>query len=170
MSKLTLSFKGRVLKVFPVLQGEMTIGSDPACTIHVDSLALQPRHARIVTQGTESVLEDLDTEEGTHVNQARIQQHQLKDGDLIRIGKHTLSFAFQEEVEPVSVAPAAASPIDSVAEPTAATRGFTAPGASAVRARSSSRSASATSRAASPRPFTARRTGTRTCTSTHGTR
>ena len=30
MSKLTLSFKGRVLKIFPVLQGEMLEVPEPA--------------------------------------------------------------------------------------------------------------------------------------------
>lgn len=96
MSKLTLSFKGKVLKVFPVLQGDMFIGSDPACTIRIDSLAVQARHARLHTQGTTSTLYDLDSPSGTHVNQARISEHVLRDGELIRVGKHSLSFSFEE--------------------------------------------------------------------------
>ena len=95
MSKLTLSFKGTVLRVYPVLAGSMTIGNDPECTIHIDSLALQPRHARIDTQDDTSVLVDLDSESGTFVNNARITKHMLKDGDVIRVGKHTLSFKYE---------------------------------------------------------------------------
>lgn len=96
MSKLTLSFKGNILRVYPVLTGSMLIGSDPACTIHIDSLALAPQHARIDTRANTSVLVDLDTEGGTFVNNQRIEKHMLADGDVIRVGKHLLTFKFEK--------------------------------------------------------------------------
>ncbi len=95
MSKLTLSFKGTVLRVYPVLAGSMFIGNDPECTIHIDSLALDPKHARIDTQDGTSILVDLESEGGTYVNNERITKHMLKDGDIIRVGKHTLNFKFE---------------------------------------------------------------------------
>ncbi len=130
MSKLTLSFKGKVLKVFPVLQGDMYIGSDPACTIHIDSLAVQPRHARLQTSGNTTVLHDLDTPDGTFVNQTRIKEHTLADGELIRVGKHTLSFSFEQvhSTEGVFIATTAAS---SSAKPKPATPPEPAPQAAA---------------------------------------
>lgn len=94
MSKLTLSFKGKILKTFPVLPGEMVIGSDPSCIVHIDSLAVQPRHASITTTNDESVLRDQGGPDGTFVNEKRIAEHVLKDGEKIRIGKHTLSFTY----------------------------------------------------------------------------
>lgn len=96
MSKLTLSFKGKVLKIYPVPQGSLTIGSDPTCNIVIDSLAVAPQHARIDTKGNDSTLMNLDEKEGTFIHQDRISKQQLKDGDLIRIGKHNLSFAYDE--------------------------------------------------------------------------
>ncbi len=105
MSKLTLSFKGRTLKVFPVLVGEMLIGSDPQCAIHIDSLAVGPRHARLHTEDNITTVQDLDSPEGTFVNQDKITEHRLSDGDVMRVGKHTLSYRFEErpefEAEPV---------------------------------------------------------------------
>ena len=99
MSKLTLSFKGKVLKVFPVLKGTMMLGSDPNCTIHIDSLALQPEHAQIDTVNNESVIRDLNTDEGTFVGQTKIEGlHPLKDEDVIRVGKHTLTYSFSEDL------------------------------------------------------------------------
>jgi len=92
VSKLTLSFKSKVLKIFPLQQGLMEIGSDESCPIYIDSLAVEGKHARIETTGTASTLFDLGTEPGTFVNQTRIKEHKLKDGDSIRVGKHTLSF------------------------------------------------------------------------------
>lgn len=93
MAKLTLSFKDKVLKVYYVEPGEIVIGSDPACQIHIDSLALQPRHAAITTAKRKSVIRDLGSTEGTFVGDARLNApHQLKHDETIRIGKHTLLF------------------------------------------------------------------------------
>ena len=96
MSKLTLSFKSKVLRVFPLQQGMMEIGSDPSCLIHIDSLAVQDKHARIETHGQDSILFDLKTDDGTFVNQDRVSEHKLADGDMIRVGKHTLSYKYEE--------------------------------------------------------------------------
>lgn len=96
MSRLTLSFKGRVLKTFPLHQGAVYIGSDPECLVHIDSLAIQPRHARVETRGQESILYDEGTEDGTYVNQTRISEYSLKDNDVIRVGKHNLTFSEEE--------------------------------------------------------------------------
>ena len=99
MSKLTLSFKGKVLKVYPVLKGSMMLGSDPSCTIFIDSLALQPQHAQIDTVNNDSVIRDLNTDEGTFIGQTKLDSlHPLKDGDVIRVGKHTLAYTFSEDI------------------------------------------------------------------------
>ena len=99
MSKLTLSFKGKVLKVFPVLKGSMMLGSDPSCTIFIDSLAIQPQHAQIDTVNNESVIRDLNTEDGTFIGQTKLESlHPLKDGEIIRVGKHTLTYEFSEDI------------------------------------------------------------------------
>ncbi len=94
MSKLTLSFKGKMLKVFQVSNGEMVIGSDPASQVHIDSLALQPQHASISTQNDVSVLRDLGSPEGILVNGSKVSEHTLKDDDQIQIGKHSLQYSF----------------------------------------------------------------------------
>lgn len=101
MSRLTLSFKDKILKVIPVTTGEMVIGSDPGCDIHIDSLAVRARHAVIVSRDGGSVLRDLDSPEGTFVNGQKVSEHSLKDGDLIQVGKHTLGFAHNAEYDQV---------------------------------------------------------------------
>lgn len=105
MSKLTLSFKDRVLRVYPVLKGSMLVGSDPSCTIHIDSLALQSQHARIDTVDQTSSITDLGSADGTYVNQNKISEQPLKDGDLIRVGKHTLTYTYEEVEEMAEVPP-----------------------------------------------------------------
>ncbi|MCW9023040.1 MAG: FHA domain-containing protein [Gammaproteobacteria bacterium] len=103
MSKLTLSFKGKILKVFPILRGQMLIGQDPECHIHIDSLALAPKHARIDTKDQTSILVDMGGEQGTFVNQEKIDKHLLKDGDQIRVGKHTMQYVFEEVEDMLNV-------------------------------------------------------------------
>lgn len=94
MSKLTLSFKGKMLKIFQLSEGEMVIGSDPSSQLHIDSLAVQPRHATITTKNDISVLRNLSGSEGMLVNGAKATEHTLKDNDQIQIGKHSLHFSF----------------------------------------------------------------------------
>ena len=99
MSKLTLSFKGQVLKIFPVHNGTISIGSDPSCDIHVDSLAIEPQHAQIDTEQQASRLKALSQENGTFIKNEKIDAHQLNDGDTFTIGKHTLTYTFEEVSE-----------------------------------------------------------------------
>lgn len=97
MSTLTLSFKGKKLKLIPLPGGEVIIGSDPGCQVHIDSLAVDPRHATITTLDDVSVLRDISgagAEGIVLVNGKMIEEHTLQDGDTIQIGKHTLDFSF----------------------------------------------------------------------------
>ncbi len=102
MSKLTLSFKEKMLKVYPLPEGEAFIGSDPACLLHIDSLAVQPRHASVTTHGDTSLLRDLGNTDGTFVNGKKLTaEYTLKDDDVIRVGKHDLLFTQEISVETI---------------------------------------------------------------------
>jgi pSer/pThr/pTyr-binding forkhead associated (FHA) protein len=96
--KLTLSFKGKTLRLIAIKEGTMTIGRDPACDIHIDSLALQPVHARLITNNDSSVLHNDSGEEGTFVNHKPVYEHKLADDDLIRLGKHVLTYHVEDIV------------------------------------------------------------------------
>lgn len=97
MSNLTLSFKGQNLKLFSIRRGSLFIGSDPSCEIHIDSLAINAKHARLDTEDQVSILHNLSTGEGEglSVNNNKVEQHTLKDGDVIQIGKHTLTYKYE---------------------------------------------------------------------------
>jgi len=81
------------IKVYPLDSGEVVIGSDPGSGIHIDSLAVQPRHASVRLANGEAVLRDLDSPDGTFVNDQKLEgEHTLADGDEIGVGKHTLVY------------------------------------------------------------------------------
>lgn len=77
----------------------MTIGSDPSCEIFIDSLAISPKHATIFTNEGESVLMDRGTDEGSYINNERIDEQDLQDKDVIRVGKHNMLFSMEDSVE-----------------------------------------------------------------------
>lgn len=65
---------------------EMVIGRHPDCQIIVDEGAISRRHARIYVQNGQHLIEDLQSRNGTYVNNRMIQQPiRLFDGDLITI-------------------------------------------------------------------------------------
>jgi len=102
VSKLTLSFKDKVLKVYPLPEGEAIIGSDQSCLLHIDSLAVQPRHASVTTHADKSLLRDLGSSDGTFVNGKKLTgDYTLKDDDVIRVGKHDLLFTQEIAVETI---------------------------------------------------------------------
>lgn len=91
MPKLVLQFEDRVLKECAVATA-MTIGRLPDNTVIVDNPAVSGRHARILREGTDFIVEDLESRNGTFVNGARVTRQALRHGDVVLIGKHKLVF------------------------------------------------------------------------------
>ena len=104
MAKLTLSFKDKKLKIFPITGPELVVGRDPACAIHIDSLAVQPLHARVYADGERFCIENLQAEDPVQINHKPLAEPTaLHDGDHIQVGKHTLSFSTEPAAEGVQV-------------------------------------------------------------------
>jgi pSer/pThr/pTyr-binding forkhead associated (FHA) protein len=90
MPKLILKFEAAVLKEVPVGAQPITIGRAPDNEVQIDNLAVSSHHARVYTEENRLVIEDLNSLNGTFVNNQRIQRVTLKQGDQILIGKHHL--------------------------------------------------------------------------------
>jgi pSer/pThr/pTyr-binding forkhead associated (FHA) protein len=104
MAKLTLSFKDRKLKVFGLSSEDCLIGRDSDCTIQIDSLAVEPRHARVQSVGGSFELQALDSNALVLVNGTRISEpQQLHDSDQVQIGKHLLEFSEQAQGAPQQI-------------------------------------------------------------------
>jgi predicted component of type VI protein secretion system len=109
VAKLVLSFKGRPLKVYLLGEDELAIGSDPACDIHIDSLAVAPHHARVAPRDAAHVLQVEGGE--VRVNERPVTEHTLQPGDTIQIGKHTLSYSREYAPEVAPRAQASSTPV-----------------------------------------------------------
>jgi serine/threonine protein kinase len=72
------------------LTGRVTLGRAPDNTVPLDDARVSRRHALIEVGGGQVRLTDLDSTNGTFVNQRRITSADLREGDLVRMGDVTL--------------------------------------------------------------------------------
>lgn len=92
MPKLILKFDERELQECAVGTHPVTIGRLPDNMIVIDNPAVSGRHARVYREGNHYVLEDLKSTNGTFVNDKPIARHTLLEGDVVLVGKHSLTF------------------------------------------------------------------------------
>jgi pSer/pThr/pTyr-binding forkhead associated (FHA) protein len=100
MPRLIVKADDRVLKDYVV--GAMAmIGRRADNTIVIDDPAVSGHHACVFRDGDHDVLKDLESTNGTFVNHKRVRRHQLRNGDVVKIGKHTIVFAEIDGEEPI---------------------------------------------------------------------
>jgi pSer/pThr/pTyr-binding forkhead associated (FHA) protein len=88
MAKLSLMFENKLVKQVPVGGRPVGIGRSPDNDLPVDNLAVSNYHARVYFEANRLVVEDLDSLNGTFVNDLRVERATLHDGDSIWVGKH----------------------------------------------------------------------------------
>jgi pSer/pThr/pTyr-binding forkhead associated (FHA) protein len=92
MAKLILTFNKQVIKEYSFDRDGITIGRNADNAIIIDNLAVSGFHARIDKVGSGYVLTDLQSTNGTFVNEEKVVSHRLAHGDNIIIGKHVILF------------------------------------------------------------------------------
>ncbi len=94
MPKLTLTFKGHIINVYHLEKGKTCIGRDAGCDIVIDSLAIAPQQALIrQSNDNEYQLEAMDEAFPVLLNREKVEVTPLSHGDVIQVGKHTLTYA-----------------------------------------------------------------------------
>ena len=88
MAKLSLMFEDKLVKEVSIGGKPVGIGRSPDNDLPVDNLAVSNFHARVYFEAGRLVVEDLDSLNGTFVNDLRVERATLHDGDKIHIGKH----------------------------------------------------------------------------------
>jgi putative nucleotidyltransferase with HDIG domain len=69
-----------------------TVGRVAQCEIHIDDQAVSRRHCTFAVRGSELVVTDLDSANGTFVNERRVTSATVRPGDLIRVGATVLEY------------------------------------------------------------------------------
>lgn len=83
-------------RVIPIEKPRVTLGRAD-CDIVLEDPQLSRQHALIAIQGTSVRLEDLDSTNGTFVDEERIESGELTDRSEFRIGTHELVFVMRDE-------------------------------------------------------------------------
>jgi len=100
MPILTLQFKKDSTKIrdYRLERGQsVSIGRLDSNDIVIENLAVSGHHAKIDWAGSNFLLTDLKSKNGTFVNEQLAISHWLKPGDVITIGKHVLVFEYGAE-------------------------------------------------------------------------
>jgi pSer/pThr/pTyr-binding forkhead associated (FHA) protein len=95
MPTLTLKFKNKLLGNYPLQKGiSLKIGRQSKNDVVIQDMAVSGHHAKIDSVGEGFVFIDLQSKNGSFVNEQLTNSHWLVDGDIINIGEHSLVFDY----------------------------------------------------------------------------
>ena len=93
MPKISVVLGRRTLNVFELERDRVTVGRAPDSDIPIDNVSVSRQHAEIFKTDDGWMVRDLNSSNGTFLNDERITQPQsLRRGDEISIGKFSLFF------------------------------------------------------------------------------
>jgi pSer/pThr/pTyr-binding forkhead associated (FHA) protein len=95
MAKLIITFKDKTLQEVE-LNKTITVGREVG-DILIKNPSISARHLKIEKNGSIYTLSDLNSTNGTFINDERVTTRELKSGDLIAVGRHVLRFEDPEE-------------------------------------------------------------------------
>ncbi|MBI5250979.1 MAG: FHA domain-containing protein [Desulfomonile tiedjei] len=93
MFKLVLKFQDAVLEEYTFEKTPVTVGRRDDNDVVIDNMAVSGHHALIEEEEPNYyVLVDLESLNGTFVNEKKIARERVFDGDTLIVGKHVLDF------------------------------------------------------------------------------
>jgi len=99
MTKIILTFKGTLIKEYPLDKHTMSIGRESENDIKIDEIVVSRHHAKVLKLSGSCVIVDLESTNGTFVNRKRVTQATLYHEDEITIGKYTLIFMDKTQIK-----------------------------------------------------------------------
>ncbi len=99
MAKLILKHDGINLRSYLLEKAATTIGRNDDNDIYLDDYAVSALHAVIVAENNpylddaqDFFVQDMESTNGSFVNDERVERHLLKQGDIIKVGSHEFTF------------------------------------------------------------------------------
>jgi len=92
-------------QVYPINSNETVVGRSSDADFVLNDLYVSRHHARIVRKNGKYQLVDLNSTHGTFINGQRVEDHPLRDGDQVRLGRKELLFSTRlSELKPSTTA------------------------------------------------------------------
>lgn len=95
--KIRLSLMGRPLRVCTFQKDVVTIGRDPDSDIALDNPGISRHHLRLEKGAEGYYAEDLESANGTFLNDEPIRKALLRNEDVLRIGKFSLWISYERD-------------------------------------------------------------------------
>ena len=106
MAKLVILTQGMTGRAHELNVDRTTIGRVEDNTFQITDPSVSSHHCEVLLRGTEVLIRDLNSTNGSFINDARITETVLKPGQTLRLGQVELKL----EAEGVASAPAPAAP------------------------------------------------------------
>ncbi len=120
MAKLVILNQGMTGRTFELNVERTTVGRVEDNTLQIADGSVSSHHAEVLLRGTDIVVKDLNSTNGTFINNDRITEAVLKPGQVLRLGQVELKIDDGKPVTappPPSPAPPAAAPAPAAATP-----------------------------------------------------
>ncbi len=92
MGRLIVKFTHQKNQLFKLEEGEVVIGRGETAGLLLPNVSVSREHCRVLVGRQNTSIEDLGSQNGTIVNGQRVDQHVLKSGDEIQVGKFQLIY------------------------------------------------------------------------------
>ena len=100
MLQFTVYHNDELIKTYEFEDPRVTIGRLPENDIPIASISISRRHVRIEKDPSHQyILSDLNSLNGTFVNNKKITKTAISDGDKITIGKYTINIGITSETD-----------------------------------------------------------------------
>jgi len=93
MPKITVMMDGAVLGEVSLTNEKTTFGRRPYNDVVLDNLTVSGEHAVLHMAGSRVTVEDLHSTNGTYLAGKAIKREDLRDGDVLEMGKYRIKFA-----------------------------------------------------------------------------
>ena len=112
MAKLVILNQGMTGRAFDVNVDRATVGRVEENTFQIADASVSSRHAEILLQGSDLLIRDLNSTNGTFINGEKISEAVLKPGQTLRFGQVELKI---DDGQPIAATAPAPTPVSSPA-------------------------------------------------------
>jgi hypothetical protein len=92
LGRLEILYRDQLVAEHRFGTGKTIIGRTPDNDVQIQSRFISRHHAQVVSDETQSVLEDLNSTNGVFIRAQRVKHQVLADGDIIQLGEHKLLY------------------------------------------------------------------------------